>query len=66
MYRIYKNILNSFPGGFKILVKMIYFRRILWLILWLISWSLQDDQGGITCMTTHIPYIYSLQKPGIQ
>ena len=43
MYRIYKNILHSFPGGFKILVKRIYFRRILWLI----SWSLQDDQGGI-------------------
>ena len=45
MYRIYKNILHSFPGGFKILVKSdLYFRRILWLI----SWSLQDDQGGIT------------------
>ena len=47
MYRIYKNILISFPGDFKILVKVTYFRRILWLI----SWSLQDDQGGITCMT---------------
>ena len=53
MYRIYKNILHSFPGDFKILVKcieytyfMVYFRRILWLI----SWSLQDDEGGITCM----------------
>ena len=46
MYRTYKNILHSFPGDFKILVKMIYFRRFLWLI----SWSLQDDQGGITCM----------------
>ena len=46
MYRIYKNILHSFPGDFKILVKSEHFRRILWLI----SWSLQDDQGGITCM----------------
>ena len=46
MYRIYRNILHSFPGGFKILVKSDIFRRILWLI----SWSLQDDQGGITCM----------------
>ena len=47
MYKIYKNILHSFPGGFKILVKSYRsFRRILWLI----SWSLQDDQGGITCM----------------
>ena len=47
MYRIYKNILHSFQGDFKILVKSdIYFRRILWLI----SCSLQDDQGGITCM----------------
>ena len=27
MYRIYKNILHSFPGGFKILVKSIYFRE---------------------------------------
>ena len=43
MYRIYKNILHSFPGDVKILV---YFKRILWLI----SWNLQDDQGGITCM----------------
>ena len=48
MYRIYKNILPSFPGDFKILVKSDNFRRILWLI----SWSLQDDQGGITCMHT--------------
>ena len=46
MYRIYKNILHSFQGDFKILVKVLYFRRILWLI----SWSLQDDQGGITCL----------------
>ena len=47
MYRIYKKFLHSLPGDFKILVKSdIYFRRILWLI----SWSLQDDQGGITCM----------------
>ena len=46
MYRIYKNILHSFPGGFKILVNSDTFRRILWLI----SWNLQDDQGGITCM----------------
>ena len=44
MYRIYKNILHSFQGDFKILAKGdIYFKRILWLI----SWSLQDDQGGI-------------------
>ena len=46
MYRIYKNILHSFPGDFKILVKSDNFIRTLWLI----SWSLQDDQGGITCM----------------
>ena len=37
----FKNILHSFQGDFKILVKVIYFKRILWLI----SWSLQDDQG---------------------
>ena len=43
MYRIYKNILHSFQGDLK---KVIYFRSILWLI----CWSLQDDQGGITCM----------------
>ena len=30
--------------------KVIYFRRILWLIYW----SLQDDQGGITCMQRRI------------
>ena len=46
MYRIYKKVLHSFPGDFKILVKSDYFRRILWLIFW----SLQDDQGRITCM----------------
>ena len=47
MYRIYKNILHSFQGDFKILVKSdIYIRRILWLI----SWSLQEDQRDITCM----------------
>ena len=51
MYRIYKKILHSFQGDFKILVKVIYFRRILWLI----SWSLQDDQGGITCMQLKFP-----------
>ena len=52
MYRIYMNILRSFPGDFKILVKMIYFKRILWLI----SWSLQDDQGGskTVLMKVHI------------
>ena len=44
MCRIYRNILHSFQGDFKILVKVMYLRRILWLI----SWSLQDDQGGIT------------------
>ena len=49
MYRIYKNILHSFQGDFKILVKVIYFRRILRLI----SWSLHDDQGGITCMVAN-------------
>ena len=46
MYRIYKNILHSFRGDFKILVKCDIFQRILWLI----TWSLQDDQGGITGM----------------
>ena len=45
MYRMYKNILHSLQGDFKILVKS-DFRRILRLI----SWSLQDDQGGITNM----------------
>ena len=46
MYRIYKNILHSFPGDFKILVKTDIFEKNFKLI----SWSLQDDQGGITCM----------------
>ena len=51
MYRIYKNILHSLQGDFKILVKSDKFYK-------LISWSLKDDQGGITCMLWHhITYI---------
>ena len=46
MYRIYKNILHSFQGDFKILVKS----DIFWKNFMAHSWSFQDDLGGITCM----------------
>ena len=42
----------------KFWLKVIYFRRILWLI----SWSLQDDQGGITCMSTLTPIINAVKE----
>ena len=46
MYRIYKTILHSDEGGFKILVKLVCFRRNFMAHFR----ELPEDQGGITCM----------------
>ena len=64
MYIIYKSILHSFLGDFKVLIKSDIYRRILWLI----SWSLQDDQGSITSMLLHserpkLPTILAFLSP---
>ena len=50
MYRLYKEILGSFQGDFKIFLKKWYILVKFYISLRLISWSLPDDQGGITCM----------------
>ena len=50
MYRIYKKILGSLQGDFKIFLKKWYILVKFMISLQLISWSLPDDEGGITCM----------------
>ena len=54
MYRIYREIPDSFEEDIEFLFKKWYFLHEFSPILRLISWCLPDDEGGITCISQNL------------